>query len=96
MESADNDRGEIIRVRIKYLSAVRDRTGRKAEEIQLPEGSTLADVESWVRSRHSLSPREDGVMATLNGRGWLQFPEKTGKRLADGDVITLFPVLSGG
>jgi len=90
------DGPEIINVRIKYLSAVRDKTNRRREEARLPRGATLADVESWVRNRHSLSLRDGRIMATLNGKGWMQLPEKIETPLVDGDEIALFPILSGG
>lgn len=92
----DDDRREIIHIRIKYLSAVRDQTNRRREEVQFPRGSTIADVDRWVQNRHSLSIRDRMIMATLNGKGWMQLPKKMETQLADGDEIALFPVLSGG
>jgi molybdopterin converting factor small subunit len=35
-------------------------------------------------------------MATLNGKGWMQLPERIETPLVDGDEIALFPILSGG
>lgn len=90
------DRPEFINVRIKYLSAIRDKTNRRREEVQFPRGATLADVDSWIRNRHSLSLRDRRIMATLNGKGWMQLPERIETPLVDGDEIALFPILSGG
>ena len=84
------------KVQIKYLAALRDRTGRKREEVSFPSGATLRDVAEWLNQHYALSLPDPQVMATLNGRGWEQFPLKLSTEIREGDIISLFPPIAGG
>jgi MoaD family protein len=84
------------KVQIKYLAALRDRTGRRREEVSFPLGATLQDVAEWLNRRYALSLPNPQVMATLNGRGWEQFPLKLSTPIKQGDIICLFPPIAGG
>ena len=85
-----------VKVKMRYLVSVRDKTGKSEEEVSFTAGSTLGDAAEWLRVTHGLSVPSPHVMAILNGKGWGQFPEKTGTPLKEGDVISLFPPISGG
>ena len=85
-----------VNVQIKYLGALRDRTGRRREEVSFPPGTTLRDVAEWLNKRYALSLPNAQVMATLNGRGWEQFPLKLSTETKEGDIICLFPPIAGG
>jgi MoaD family protein len=84
------------KVQIKYLAALRDRTGRKREEVSFPSGATLRDVAEWLNQHYALSLPNPQVMAILNGRGWEQFPLKLSTEIKEGDIISLFPPIAGG
>jgi len=84
------------KVQIKYLAALRDRTGRKREEVSFPSGATLRDVAEWLNQHYALSLPNPQVMATLNGRGWEQFPLRLSTEIKEGDIISLFPPIAGG
>jgi MoaD family protein len=84
------------KVQIKYLAALRDRTGRKRQEVSFPSGATLRDVAEWLNQHYALSLPNPQVMATLNGRGWEQFPLKLSTEIKEGDIISLFPPIAGG
>ncbi len=85
-----------VKVRIRYLSAVRDRTGRRLEELTLPAGSRLAELAGRLERAYGLAVPGPHLLATLNGRGWTQLPAGLATELADGDQVALFPVVSGG
>jgi molybdopterin converting factor small subunit len=85
-----------LKIRVRYLSAMRDRAGRREEAVELPAGSRLAELASWLADKRSLALPDPLVMATLNGRGWGQYPEGLDKTLAGGDEVALFPVVGGG
>jgi MoaD family protein len=85
-----------IRVQIKYLSALRDRTGRRHEEVAFGENATLQDVADWLNSQRGLRLPDARIMATLNGKGWNQYPSGLSTPLSPGDVVCLFPPVSGG
>ena len=81
---------------IKYLVSVRDKTGKREEELDFPEGAMLEHVSQWLRDSYGLELPDPALMSTLNGRGWNQFPEKMSTRLHDGDRICIFSPISGG
>jgi molybdopterin converting factor small subunit len=88
--------GAEITVRVRYLSAVREQTGKRADELRLPPESTLANVSAWLLKTYAISLPGPDLMSTLNGRGWSQAPGSLSTQLHDGDEISLFPLLSGG
>jgi molybdopterin converting factor small subunit len=92
---AGADAGTIV-VQVRYLSALRDRTGRREEAVELPEGSRLAELAEWLALQRGVRLPDPGLMATLNGRGWSQLPEGMDRTLASGDQVALFPVVGGG
>lgn len=85
-----------VKVQIKYLAGLRDRTGRRQEEASFPPGATLQDVAGWLNQRYTLSLPSSQVMAILNGRGWDQLPAQLATEIEDGDTICLFPPIAGG
>jgi molybdopterin converting factor small subunit len=85
-----------VKVRVRYLSGLRDAVGLRMEEMCFPAGSCLRDVSKWLADKYKLTVPGPGVMSTLNGRGWNQVPQALETRLNDGDEIALFPLLSGG
>jgi molybdopterin converting factor small subunit len=81
---------------IKYLVSVRDRTGKREEELDFPDGSMLKDVSEWLQTTYGLKLPDPGLMSTLNGKGWSQHPERMSTRLHEGDKICIFSLISGG
>jgi MoaD family protein len=86
----------VVRLRVRYLSALRDRTGLREEDVELPAGARLRDLAGWLARRHGLKLPDPQLMATLNGRGWTQLAEAMDTPLADGDQVALFPLVGGG
>jgi molybdopterin converting factor small subunit len=85
-----------VKVRIRYLSGLRDTTGIPAEDVQFPAGTPLRGVSAWLARTYGITAPGPGVMSTLNGRGWSQTAGALETQLSDGDEIALFPLLSGG
>jgi molybdopterin converting factor small subunit len=81
---------------VRYLSALRDRAGRREEQLELPEGSRLLELAGWLERCRGLKLPDPLVMATLNGRGWGQQERGMDTPLAGGDEVALFPVVGGG
>ncbi|MBC8264271.1 MAG: MoaD/ThiS family protein [Anaerolineales bacterium] len=86
----------MTRVLVKFLASVKDKVGKGAEEHELADGSTLSELAIRIQKSHQLSLLDPAIMVTLNGRGIRQLPEGLETRLGDGDVILLFPFISGG
>lgn len=85
-----------IAITVKFLSALRDRAGVGEEKLLLPAGSTLRAVAQHLAQRYGLHVPAPGIMATLNGLGWQQADLGLDTPLQSGDVIHLFPPISGG
>ncbi len=85
-----------MKVRIKYLSALRDQTHRRLDELELPAGSRLQDLAGWLAKSYGLAVPGSTLLGTLNGRGWTQLPDSLATELHDGDEVALFPLVSGG
>jgi molybdopterin converting factor small subunit len=81
---------------MKYLVSVRDMTGKRSEEIDFSRGSTLQDIARWLSENYEIHIPDPLLMATLNGRGWNQYPEGLATKLNDGDTICIFSLVSGG
>ena len=85
-----------INIRFKYLSTIRDKIGCHGEIVRFSRGANLGDVEAWLKSRYSFSLNDPQIMATLNGKGWNQYPQQLSTELTEGDMILILPVISGG
>ncbi len=85
-----------VAVNMKYLSALRDRTGARREKVDFPAGSVLEDVVRWLRNRYGIDCLDGRLMLIVNGKGWKQYPEKLQTPVKDGDDILLMPPVSGG
>ncbi|MBM4465061.1 MAG: MoaD/ThiS family protein [Chloroflexi bacterium] len=84
------------RVLVKFLASVKDRVGREEEVYELPDGSRVGELSVELEERHQLSLQDPAIMVTLNGRGLGQLPKGLETKLSEGDVILLFPPISGG
>jgi molybdopterin converting factor small subunit len=85
-----------VQLYLKYLSTTRDRTGRRDQTLQFPDGSRLRDVFRWLSEVYSFVLPEPGTMVIVNGRGWTQLSKRMDHELNDGDVICLAPLVDGG
>jgi molybdopterin converting factor small subunit len=85
-----------ITVRVRYLSAIRERTGTREDDLRLPAGSTLAAVAGWLKLTYGIAVPDPSLMSTLNGYGWNQVPQGMATEMHDGDEVAFFPLLSGG
>jgi MoaD family protein len=83
-------------VLVKYLSALRDKTGKKEEKLELSEGSSLHDIASRLREKYGISLPDPKILLVLNGKGYNQYPGKLKTELKGGDTILLLPPVSGG
>ena len=85
-----------MKVRVRYLSVIREQAGRREDELELPPGSVLKAAADWLAANRGIVVPGTRLMATLNGRGWSQLPDALSSTLEDGDEIALFPLVSGG
>lgn len=74
-----------------YFASYREITGLAEEEAQLPEGSTVEMLMEMVKRLHETLRDMRRMLVAVNG----VFAEP-GATLMDGDVVALFPPVSGG
>jgi len=94
--SGTGSAGSTVHVTIRYLSAVREKTSKRLDELDLPAGSRLSAVAEWLKQSYGLAVPGPSLMSTINGYGWNQVPQGLATELHEGDEIALFPLLSGG
>ena len=66
-----------------------------AEDIDGIE-ALLTDVIDWLNNRYELGLPDSKAIGILNGKGWMQIPEKLATPLREGDAIGLMPIIHGG
>ncbi len=88
-------RGDIIII-IKYLVNLSEKAGCREEKAGFPKGSTLHDVALYLKENRNITLPSSSIFAVLNGSGWDQYPEKWSTALTEGDIVLLFPPISGG
>lgn len=81
-----------VRVSLRFFAIVRERIGESERTIELPAGSTVADVLAWVNGEFAeIAPLFQASMVMLN-----QEYVGRGEPLSDGDEIAFIPPVSGG
>ena len=88
-----------MKVTVRYFARYRSLVGLSEEELDVPEGITVRELIEILKERHPVLKEEvfaedddlADVNVSRNGR-YVRFDEV----LRDGDVIALFPPVSGG
>jgi molybdopterin converting factor subunit 1 len=81
-----------IAVKARLFARLREQAGSDLESLELPPGSTVADVYAALRQAHpALEPNRDSVRAALNQEfaAWDAI-------VATGDEVAFIPPMSGG
>jgi MoaE-MoaD fusion protein len=81
-----------IAVHARLFARLREQAGTDTQTLELPPGSTLADVFAALRREHPrLDPDREGVRVALNQ----EFKDWSAE-VADGDEVAFIPPVSGG
>jgi molybdopterin converting factor subunit 1 len=81
-----------MRIRVLFFATLRERTGLREDELDLPEGARVADLRDAVAKRHPDAARAlPTALAAVNRE--FAFPQE---ELHEGDEVALFPPVSGG
>ena len=81
-----------IAVRARFFARLREQAGTETENLELPAGSTLADVYAALRRAH---PALEGDPGAVRGAINREFSEWS-TVVADGDEVAFIPPVSGG
>jgi len=88
-----------MRIKVRYFARYRSLVGKGEEELEVPEGITVKELIDILKERYPILKNEvfaeeddlADVNVSRNGR-YVRFDEV----LEDGDVVALFPPVSGG
>lgn len=88
-----------MKIRVRYFARYRSLVGKSEEELEVPDGITVGELIEILKERHpalknEVFAEEDDladVNVSRNGR-YVKFDEA----LQDGDVVAIFPPVSGG
>jgi len=79
-----------MRIKLRYFASICDLVGCQ-EEIAMANGSTVNGLLEKVKSLHGQIQNLDHILVAVNG----DYTD-TRSRLFDGDIVALFPPVSGG
>lgn len=80
-------------IKVRFLGGLRADFGPSDRSIVVPAEGTLRDLEPRLREM-GIDLDSGEIIVTLNDRGLRQWPSD--RRLAAGDVVTVFPNIAGG
>ena len=88
-----------MKVTVRYFARYRSLVGKGEEELEVPDGITVGELIEILKERHPVLRNEvfaedddlADVNVSRNGR-YVRFDEV----LRDGDIVALFPPVSGG
>lgn len=80
-------------ITVRFLGGLRDDMGTSSVTLSLPQDATLRDLDSQLGAL-GISPEAEDIIITLNGQGLRQLPPD--QLLNEGDVVAVFPLISGG
>lgn len=81
-----------MKIALQFFSRLRDVAGGAPREIDLPAGSTVADLLARLYAEH---PKMQGWDKTLLVAVGLEFAERT-QELHEGDEVSVMPPVQGG
>jgi molybdopterin converting factor subunit 1 len=77
---------------LRYFAALRELIGREQEQVELPDGATIADLRASLTARYAAS---DAVLARcVAARNRVYAADET--VLAAGDEVVFIPPMAGG
>ena len=80
-----------MRVRLRYFASIRETIGIVGEEVTLQEGSTVDTLIEKLKIDHKRLRDMDLILVAVDGEY-----VKPNALLHEGDVVALFPPVSGG
>lgn len=82
-------------VRVRLYGATRALAERESLDLELPEGTTVAELLRRIAPRSGPAPERIASAILVNGRN-CAFREGADTRVADGDLVEILPVVTGG
>jgi molybdopterin synthase sulfur carrier subunit len=80
-----------MKVKLKYFASIAEYVGKNGEEMELSMETKIDDLLLAVKSQHDLLQGMKNIIVAVNG----EYVDGS-TPLKDGDVVALFPPVSGG
>jgi molybdopterin converting factor subunit 1 len=80
-----------MKIKIRYFASLKEILGIEEEELEVEEGITAGALKNYLKNYHTKLSEKELLLIAVNG-GFVQ-PERIIER---GDVVALFPPVSGG
>ena len=80
-----------MRVKLRYFAFIGDLVGAEGEEITVPQGSTVEGLLEALGGLHEQLKGVERILVAVNGAY-----VDPGAALEEGDLVALFPPVSGG
>jgi molybdopterin synthase sulfur carrier subunit len=80
-----------MKVKVRYFASIRDMIGTDQEEVETPTGTTLIAFYEELKATHGGLNEWNKVLLAVNGE--YMDPDQI---LGEGDVVAVFPPVSGG
>lgn len=81
-----------MKLRVLYFGIVRERLGRRAEEVEAPDGATVGTLLGILAGRAGIFALGAGSIRIAVNRSYVD----DGHPLADGDEVAVIPPVAGG
>ena len=78
-------------IKLRYFASLRELIGSAEEEVFILEGSSVESLLEVVKSLHDPLKDVETIMVAINGKY-----AQLGASIEEGDVVALFPPVSGG
>ena len=82
---------ESMKVKVRYFASIRDRIGLEQEEVETPTGNTLGALYEELKATYGALGEWSRVLLAVNG-----VYVEPDQCLSEGDVVAVFPPVSGG
>lgn len=80
-----------MRIKVRFFASVREVIGLSEEEISVPTGFTIGSLIERLKDAHEPLRHMRNLLVAING----EFADME-HGLGEGDVVALFPPVSGG
>ena len=80
-----------MKIKIRYFASIKEILGKNEEEIEVEEGISAGALKKMLLTIHSKITEKEQLLIAING----SFVDPK-KKIKEGDVVALFPPVSGG
>jgi molybdopterin synthase sulfur carrier subunit len=80
-----------MKIKIRYFASIKEILGKNEEEIEVKEGITAGALKEKLLTMNSKITEKEQLLIAING----SFVDPK-KKIKEGDVVALFPPVSGG